>query len=375
GDISGVDCIVVANANDAGRLVSYLTHAGARVQRASSRSDADIACSGLVRPVIVEFEASEDLLERLSPSGDARHVRIRRGKRHHLGQHDPSCVWVDGNVLRRSALLRAVAVAAGRASPDIVPHQEVEGLGTPRLAAPTVARARREGRLVLVAEDDEVNQKVILRQLDLLGYAAEVAHDGDEALRLWRTGGYAILLTDLHMPGMDGYALTECIRQDEHKHAVPDEQRLPIIALTANALRGEAARAASSGMDDYLTKPLQLHVLRAALRRWARHEPFIPEVGAPDDTLPPPAISPVVDVTVLESLVGDDPLVVRDFLSDYLDSARRLVGELRLARNAEDLRQIGAIAHKLKSSSRSVGAIALGDLCSALENACRTGPR
>ncbi len=127
----------------------------------------------------------------------------------------------------------------------------------------TMVEARAQGRLVLVAEDDHMNQKVILQQLGLLGYAGEIAGDGAEALALWRRGSYAMLLSDLHMPHMDGYDLVAAIRREE-----PAGTHLPVIALTANALRGEADRAMAAGMDAYLTKPVPLATLRGVLEQW-----------------------------------------------------------------------------------------------------------
>ena len=125
--------------------------------------------------------------------------------------------------------------------------------------------------MILVAEDNDLNQKVIEKQLALLGHSADVAVNGAEALERWRHGNYALLLTDLHMPLMDGYKLTARIRAEEATRAASSDaptMRLPILALTANALHGEAERCLSIGMDDYLTKPLQLDPLAAALKRW-----------------------------------------------------------------------------------------------------------
>ncbi|HEY3287997.1 MAG TPA: PAS domain S-box protein [Gemmatimonadaceae bacterium] len=124
--------------------------------------------------------------------------------------------------------------------------------------------ARAQGRLILVAEDDSMNQKVILQQLGLLGYAGQIAVDGEEALRLWRAGAYAMLLSDLHMPNRDGYSLAAAIRDEEKDRGT----HLPIIALTANALHGEADRATAAGMDGYLTKPVPLATLREVLAKW-----------------------------------------------------------------------------------------------------------
>ena len=90
------------------------------------------------------------------------------------------------------------------------------------MVAPSREKALKEGRLILVAEDNEINQKVIRQQLGLLGYAADIAVDGREALKRWETGDYALLLTDLHMPEIDGYQLTAAIRlaeQAKSEHA------------------------------------------------------------------------------------------------------------------------------------------------------------
>ena len=118
----------------------------------------------------------------------------------------------------------------------------------------------QHAEMVLVAEDNEINQQVVSRQLTLLGFRCEIANHGEEALALWRTGRFAILLTDLQMPKMDGYRLAANIRHEEQK-----SQRLPIIALTANALKEESDRCRSVGMDGYLTKPTQLATLEATL--------------------------------------------------------------------------------------------------------------
>ena len=119
-----------------------------------------------------------------------------------------------------------------------------------------------------MAEDNETNQKVIVRQLALLGFAADVAPNGRAALELFQNGGYGLVLTDLHMPVMDGYELTTAIRALEG-----EANHTPIVALTANALAGEAEHCRAIGMDDYLSKPLQLADLRQAL------EPLLLPVG------------------------------------------------------------------------------------------------
>jgi CheY-like chemotaxis protein/two-component sensor histidine kinase len=132
--------------------------------------------------------------------------------------------------------------------------------------APTAPNAVPEacvGQRILLAEDNEINRDVIAEQLRLLGFDAEVAEDGEQALEMWRSGRFALLLTDCHMPNMDGFELTSAIRAEE-----PALTRLPIIAVTGNAMQGEAERCLAAGMDDYLSKPLRMQALGTVLAKW-----------------------------------------------------------------------------------------------------------
>ena len=194
-----------------------------------------------------------------------------------------------------------------------------------------------------MAEDNEINQKVIRQQLTLLGYAADIAGNGREALERWKSGNYALLLTDIHMPEMDGYELTAAIRQAEE-----GKRRAPIIAFTADALKGEAEHCRAVGMDDYLSKPVQLAHLRAILQKWmpapatAQLIKLVTPAAAASNRFQKP-----VDVKVLEQLVGDDPAVIGEFLQDFRVSAAKIGTELRAACVAGDTVTAGAAAHKL----------------------------
>jgi CheY-like chemotaxis protein len=170
------------------------------------------------------------------------------------------------------------------------------------------------------------------------------------------------------MPEMDGYALALTIRLEESKG-----QRMPIIALTANALVGEAHRARSAGVDEYLTKPVQLSVLGESLAKWLPHvhatngTSEVPEThDASDEALP-------LQVATLHRLIGDDPVMILDFLQDFLAVMRAASKEINAVHAAKDIPAIATIAHRLKSSARSVGALHLGDLCAELENATKAG--
>jgi CheY-like chemotaxis protein/HPt (histidine-containing phosphotransfer) domain-containing protein len=224
--------------------------------------------------------------------------------------------------------------------------------------APLHATALQQDRLVLIAEDNEINQKVIMRQLAMLGFAADVAGDGLEALKQWRTGKYALLLTDVHMPKMDGYQLTCAIRAEENtvRHSV-------IIALTANASKNDALHCHAAGMDDYLSKPVSLENLKAMLKKW------LPETST---VIPRVVIKKVVDVDVLAALIGDNPDIINEFLMDFRRSADQIAAELKMTYETGEAAQVSKLAHKLKSSASSVGAVELAQLCAAIEQAGKT---
>jgi PAS domain S-box-containing protein len=226
--------------------------------------------------------------------------------------------------------------------------------------------------LILVAEDDAVNRMVVTRQLEMLGYAAEVADDGVQALTMWRSGRFALLLTDLHMPGIDGYELARTIRREQAAGA----PRRPILALTANALKGEAQRALAAGMDAYLTKPIRLSDLQAALQHCVAQTPAPiarPEVSAQvaEPSLPlgarQGATAASFDPQILRGLLGDSPAVLRNLLQEFERITPAQVRKLGAALLAADHTTARNEAHSLKSAALAVGALALADCCARAE--------
>ena len=367
--VAGLSCLVVgAPQGAADDLAIYLTHAGAVVERAPHLAAAReqlgdkapgrwvwIVDAADQPPALEELRA----IARAYPEQSIRFVAIGRGQRRRPRLEDATMVLVDGNGLTRATLLKAVAIATGRAQEE--EEVSLPGKTEAEFHPPSRAASLRQGRLILVAEDNETNQKVIQRQLAVLGFAADVADNGRQAMEQWQNGDYALLLTDLHMPQMDGYALTMAIRAAEQ-----GSRRMPIVAISANALKDEAEHCRAVGMDDYLTKPVQLANLQAMLKRWL---PAAAE--ASPDSLATPA-GPV-DVTVLHTLVGDDPAMIREFLQDFRSSAAQTAVELKAACADGKAAQVSALAHKLKSSARAVGALALGDRCAELEQVGKTG--
>lgn len=224
---------------------------------------------------------------------------------------------------------------------------------------PTVAQALKAGQLILLAEDNETNREVIQAQLFLLGYACEVAVDGAQALEMWRSGRYALLLTDCHMPRMNGFELTAAIRQSE-----PAGKRFPIVAITANALQGEAQRCLAQGMDDYLSKPIRMMELSPLLDKWL----LLPSKRAESIQVVKTWIEmPVWDAHTLEEMVGDSPEMQARLLKIFLADARKQVVSIELAVIAGDLRMTADVAHALKSAARMVGALQMGELCEEIE--------
>ena len=131
--------------------------------------------------------------------------------------------------------------------------------------APTPRPLKGKGVRVLIAEDNQVNQKVVIKQLQKIGYKADAVANGAEALEAATTVSYDVILMDCQMPDMDGFAATREIRRREGIAGL----HTPIIALTANALEGDRDRCLAAGMDDYLSKPVKIESLRATLEKWA----------------------------------------------------------------------------------------------------------
>jgi signal transduction histidine kinase/CheY-like chemotaxis protein/HPt (histidine-containing phosphotransfer) domain-containing protein len=369
-EINGLTCLVVGgHAGLADDLAAYLEADAASVTRVPDLAAARewnlgsphdpavwVVCSGEDLPALVELQAA--LRARAGLDLRVVLVAVGRGQRRNPRAEADGVIMIDGNALNRHALAKAVAIAAGRASTE--PEAPSDQHRTSRAPTPSRAEALRQHRLVLVAEDNEINQKVIRQQLDLLGYAADVAATGREAFKRYQSGNYALLLTDLHMPEMDGYDLTLQIRAAEGGRA-----RMPVIALTANALRGESERCLAVGMDDYLSKPAPLAALAAVLEKW------LPAAKPTKKLQELPSVP--VQVSVLEALVGTDPRLILDFLQAFGVSAGRSAAELAEACGKQRSKDAADIAHKLKSSARSVGASRLGELCAAIEAAGTAG--
>mgnify|MGYP003582220122 FL=1 len=265
--------------------------------------------------------------------------------------------------------------------PDVIlPGKQVAGFAPRKL--PSVSIAEQERSLVLLVDDHATNRQVIQRQLALAGYASEVAEDGVQGLDAWRTGRYALVLSDVHMPHMDGYQMARQIRSEESQRGLP---RTPVIALTASALKGEAERCLEAGMDDYLAKPVGIATLGVCLQRWLPHTRGDADASHADSlriqtenntqasTASNIADTNILDRSILTELTGGDPAEAGALLTDFLASTDADLAELDRLHTANNLPELTRQAHKIKGAARLVGAHHLGEAAAALETAGRSG--
>jgi PAS domain S-box-containing protein len=219
---------------------------------------------------------------------------------------------------------------------------------------------------ILLAEDNEVNQRVALRILERLGYRASVAGNGKDAIEALEREGFDAVLMDVHMPEMDGIEATARIRR------WPAERQPRIIAMTANAVRGDRERLLQAGMDDYVSKPVRVEELVAALKRAAPR----PASGNEPAKADRPPAGMVLDLRALEGLraaLGDDREAFLEIITAYLEDTPKLLAALREALGRGDQEAFTRAAHTLKSSSATLGAMTLSSLAAQLETAGREG--
>jgi CheY-like chemotaxis protein len=278
--------------------------------------------------------------------------------------------------VRQSRLYDTIATVMATTPP---PEEEKEEALVREEEKPLVARhdpedaeARPRAR-VLVAEDNAVNQKVAVKMLERLGYRADVAANGLEAVEaLFSRVPYSAVLMDVQMPEMDGYEATAEIRKGE----VANGRRTPIIAMTANAMQGDREKALSAGMDDYVSKPVKPEELDAALERWiprSEEETSAPE-EATDGAATPGEDTDPLDRSVLASLREiEDQELLAELAELFLGDAPPRLEALREAIEGGDAASMAQVAHALKGSSANMGATRLVTICEELEDAGHSG--
>ena len=252
--------------------------------------------------------------------------------------------------VRERALLKAIAELFGESSALIEPDAELE--------QPTF-----QGR-VLIAEDNPTNQKVITMRMRRLGCQVDVAIDGLAAVEAAQANHYDLILMDCQMPVMDGFQATRMIRDSE-----PGGSRVPIIALTANALEGERERCLEAGMDDYIAKPMRLEELIGKLKHWLAGQPV--RYTPPAD--PGAADSLRAQLNVFLDEMRDEEMpdeYLNSLLLQFLNAAPALLGSIADGIKARNSDEACFAAHKIKGSFLTLGLTGLARSVSALEQTC-----
>ena len=269
--------------------------------------------------------------------------------------------------VKHSQLYDAVATVMG------VPQQQAaapEDKNQLLITRHTLKEAKSRSRArILVAEDNAVNQKVAVKMLENLGYRADVAANGLEALEALSRIPYGAVLMDVQMPEMDGHEATAEIRRREGT-----ERRTPIIAMTASAMQGDREKALEAGMDDFVSKPVKPEELEAALERWVLREEEPPSTTATGSTkgegVSSSGAEETLDPTVVQSLrdLGGDEMLL-ELTQIFLEDTSSNLDALKEAIEKHDTNSVERVAHTLTGSSGNMGATRMTYLSAKLQDA------
>jgi len=325
----------------------------------------DMAVIDLGVPGMDAIELAREIRAR-ADIGNVRLVMMTRRHADIRTAHDAGFNACLVKPVRQTVLYESlVNVMAGRTQ---------EALLTPTVsnaAAATPAAVRGQ---VLLVEDNVINQQVALGILQISGYSVTVVSNGREAVEAHAQGGFDLILMDCHMPEMDGYEATRAIRQRE---AAADAKRIPIIALTANAMARDREECLEAGMDDHLSKPFNMLALQELLERWMTRDAAGATHAAALAAQATAKAAQVLDRAVLEQLsrvrTNGKPELLTRVIKLYVSESPVLIEKLKDAARAGDAARMSSAAHTLKSSSANVGASVLSRYCADVEAHARDG--
>jgi PAS domain S-box-containing protein len=248
----------------------------------------------------------------------------------------------------------------------------VSGLGRKALdIVRKIERPKHKNFRLLLAEDNPINQLVAMRILNSLGYHADIVGNGHEAVQAAKTTAYDLILMDCQMPDVDGYTATEEIR----KHEV-EGMRVPILAMTANALKGDREKCLASGMDDYITKPIDIKSLSEMLDKWLlpKNAKVIlvqetTSVSAAVDTQPDKSEmrSKTIDLVRIKEIFGDNDELIKQFMEKFISSTNELLTEISASIKAQNIDDSKKLYHRLKGSAGNGGITIIHELCISAE--------
>ncbi len=270
--------------------------------------------------------------------------------------------------IKQSSLYDCLAVVLGAA--DAPPSS----LAPPILTQHTVADTVRGDVAILLAEDNPMNQEVARRILLKFGYRPIIVDNGRAAVDRYTSGEFDLILMDLQMPELGGFEATALIREFDAKSG----RHVPIVAMTAHAMKGERERCIEAGMDDYVSKPIDGEVLRATIEKWTKNilrarRPAESARQSPAAAAPAPGRNAVpADLSRLQQLAEGDKAIVERLINLFLDDAGQHGKLLRDAVEKRDAKRVESEAHRIKGGASQVGAEALRGLAAELEGLGRT---
>ena len=380
----GMTCTVAANGAEALELLRTAVTSGTPCdltivdQQLSDMSGVDFARAIKADPAIADNRLI--MLSSLAQRGEARMAK-EAGFMAYLTKP-----------VRQEQLYRCLTTAMGNSPQSII---ENEGSSSALITRHTLEETEKRSRArILLAEDNIVNQKVASKILDKLGYRVDVVANGQEATEAINRIAYDIILMDCQMPEMDGHQATKEIRRRETENPKPNAndqaqetcRRVPIIALTANALKGDRERCIESGMDDFLCKPINIEQLDETLRRWLPQEPLpyqemndtnSSKKDASQTNLSEADQTAALDIRMLDELRAlggdDDPEFLASVIVQFLEDIPRHLDGIRQAIEQQDADSLMKTAHGFKGSCRNIGAKPLADVCFTLEQLGRGG--
>jgi two-component system sensor histidine kinase/response regulator len=231
----------------------------------------------------------------------------------------------------------------------------------------SVAETLKRRIRILVGEDNIVNQKVILNLLKKLGYRADTAVNGLEVIRALESNSYSLVLMDVQMPEMDGFEATRQIRNPDSK---VDDHEIPIIAMTALAMKGDRAKCLEAGMNDYVTKPIDPMKLAEVISRWGPGEDALGQKQIERETAEQTA---GFDGTILLERLGGDKEIYEEIIHLFLQDVPGQLYTIEKAINCGDALMVRHQAHTLKGASGNVGAMELEEIAFQMEKAGENG--
>ncbi len=268
---------------------------------------------------------------------------------------------------------------------------------TGRITGSFARRLKARSLRILLAEDNEINQKMTLALLSRQGHKVDLVKNGVEAVEAVRRATYDMILMDVQMPEMDGFTASQAIRKLEEEGAL-EVSHVPIIAMTAHALHGDRQRCLLAGMDDYVAKPLDPRKFFQTIERWARVsapittgelksldvQPDPVEAGTPEDPTDfsqaeqfpgEPVSDPTTPLDIEKALnrFGGDQDFYYNLLNDFLRSLPTRLAEMRAALESGDGNMLSYLAHNLKGASANFGAWQMAHLSAQLDACCQAG--